>query len=121
MIEVVDLLGLEREIDRRTFVRRMFALGAGFAASGAIVRAVEALAPAEARPDLVSIALDPSPFGFQVDDTQGLSTEAARILKERRFMGVHDDDYIVFANPTVGGGIFAASARSVAKYGITGS
>lgn len=97
MIDVVDLLGLEQEISRRSFVRRMFALGAGFAASGAIVRAVEQMAPADARPDLVALALDPSPFGFQVDDTQALSTEAARIVKERRFMGVHDDDYVFFA------------------------
>lgn len=44
MIETADLLDMERELSRRGFMRRMFAIGAGIAASGALVRAADAMA-----------------------------------------------------------------------------
>lgn len=44
MIETADLLDMERELDRRGFVRRLFAIGAGIAASGALVRAADKVA-----------------------------------------------------------------------------
>jgi hypothetical protein len=44
MIETANLLDMEHEISRRGFMRRMFAMGAGIAASGALARAADALA-----------------------------------------------------------------------------
>lgn len=43
MIETADLLDMERELDRRGFMRRLFAIGAGIAVGGALVRAVDAV------------------------------------------------------------------------------
>ncbi len=55
MIDTADLLGMQEEIDRRSFMRRLFAIGAGVAASGVLVRALSALAP--------------SPYGVSILDT----------------------------------------------------
>ncbi len=55
MIESADLLDLERAITRRSALKRIFAIGAGIAVGGELVRQIELLAP---RPVAGGLSMD---------------------------------------------------------------
>lgn len=64
-------------IDRRAFVRRIFAMGAGFAVGGSLIRQVPQLLVARKLPPSDVIVFDSEVLGH---------------------FALHDDDYVYFAN-----------------------